>query len=334
MDSLSQIVLGASVAEAFVGRKVGNKAIVWGAIAGTIPDLDVLLRPFLSPVEELIYHRSFSHSIILFIFLAPALGWLIKKIHEKDNATFWDWTVASFFCFFTHSILDCFTTWGTQLFWPLPHRIAFQSIFVIDPLYTLPFLGFLIAAMCYRKDQKLRKKLNLIALILSSSYLIFTLVNKFLIYQDYKQDLVENHRDYLNLSVRPAPLQNFLWTANIELENHFLISYQSLLRDEKFVYDTIPKNHHLLQSYTHHKDVQTLIFMCNGLYTVQKKGNDLIFNDLRFGQVLGWREKKGPFAFSYLLKKKQNNKIEVSKIEIDRNNFQYGDVLLSIWDRI
>ena len=48
MDSLTQIVLGASVGEAALGRKVGNRAMVWGAIAGTIPDLDVISNGWVS----------------------------------------------------------------------------------------------------------------------------------------------------------------------------------------------------------------------------------------------------------------------------------------------
>ena len=43
MDSLTQVVLGAAVGEAALGKKIGNRAIVWGGIAGTIPDLDVLI---------------------------------------------------------------------------------------------------------------------------------------------------------------------------------------------------------------------------------------------------------------------------------------------------
>ena len=38
MDSLTQIVLGGAVGEAVLGKKVGNRAILWGAVAGTIPD--------------------------------------------------------------------------------------------------------------------------------------------------------------------------------------------------------------------------------------------------------------------------------------------------------
>ena len=60
MDSLSQIVLGASVGEYVLGRKLGNQAMLWGAIAGTLPDLDVLFNPFFDIVEELSFHRSIS----------------------------------------------------------------------------------------------------------------------------------------------------------------------------------------------------------------------------------------------------------------------------------
>jgi inner membrane protein len=73
MDSLTQIVLGAAVGEAVLGRKIGNKAILWGAIAGTIPDLDVLLIGD-DPIRELTIHRGFSHSIVFAILMAPILG--------------------------------------------------------------------------------------------------------------------------------------------------------------------------------------------------------------------------------------------------------------------
>ena len=53
MDSLTQIVLGASVGEAALGRKVGNRAMVWGAIAGTIPDLDVISNGFMTPIDSI-----------------------------------------------------------------------------------------------------------------------------------------------------------------------------------------------------------------------------------------------------------------------------------------
>ena len=69
MDSLTQAVLGAAVAEATIGRKEGNKAILWGVIIGTIPDLDVIVARFFDPVRSLLVHRGFSHSILFILLL-------------------------------------------------------------------------------------------------------------------------------------------------------------------------------------------------------------------------------------------------------------------------
>lgn len=98
MDSLTQIVLGAGVGELILGRKLGNRAMVWGAIAATIPDLDVLSGPWLSPAESLHAHRGFSHSVF-FALMAPALyAFLLRKLYgsginlEKP----WKWMVAAF----------------------------------------------------------------------------------------------------------------------------------------------------------------------------------------------------------------------------------------------
>ena len=82
MDSLTQIVLGASVGEAILGKKIGNKAMLWGAIAGTIPDLDVLLRYFTDEISSTQMHRGFSHSIVFAVLIAPLLGWIAKKYPE------------------------------------------------------------------------------------------------------------------------------------------------------------------------------------------------------------------------------------------------------------
>ena len=64
MDSLSQIVLGAAVGEAVLGRRIGNRAMIWGAVAGTIPDMDVLGQYFLSELDNLAFHRGISHSLV------------------------------------------------------------------------------------------------------------------------------------------------------------------------------------------------------------------------------------------------------------------------------
>ena len=74
MDSLTQIVLGASVAEATLGKKIGNKAIILGAIAGTLPDLDIITRFFVDDLTASVMHRGFSHSLIFPFIAAPIMN--------------------------------------------------------------------------------------------------------------------------------------------------------------------------------------------------------------------------------------------------------------------
>ena len=65
--------------------------------------------------------------------------------------------LTSFLAIITHPLLDAQTTWGTQLFWPFEWRIAIENIFIIDPIYTLPFLTFLILTAFQNRLSKKRK---------------------------------------------------------------------------------------------------------------------------------------------------------------------------------
>ena len=96
MDSLTQIVLGASVGEAVLGKKVGNKAALYGAIAGTVPDLDVLARFFTDTVTNIEVHRGFTHSLLFSILFAPVFGFLISRWERKQGTSWKDWSKLMF----------------------------------------------------------------------------------------------------------------------------------------------------------------------------------------------------------------------------------------------
>ena len=109
--------------------------MLWGAIAGTIPDLDVIGRFLTDTITATEMHRGFSHSIVFSVLMAPLLGWLVHQIKKRKEVGWKGWSILFFWGLFTHPLLDAFTTWGTQLFWPFNWRVAFNSIFVADPLY-------------------------------------------------------------------------------------------------------------------------------------------------------------------------------------------------------
>lgn len=84
MDSLTQIILGAAVGELALGKKIGNRALIWGGIGGTIPDLDVIANLFMDPIDALAFHRSISHSIFFSIVAPLFLGWIVHKVYDRD----------------------------------------------------------------------------------------------------------------------------------------------------------------------------------------------------------------------------------------------------------
>ena len=115
MDSITQIVLGAACGEAVLGKKIGNKALFFGAIGGTLPDLDVFVGDWLydSEIQSMAYHRGFMHSIFFAILGSLILGflqyWIYNRGKRIGKIRRQEWIQLFFWSLLTHSILDCFT---------------------------------------------------------------------------------------------------------------------------------------------------------------------------------------------------------------------------------
>lgn len=330
MDSVTQIVLGAAVGEAVLGKKVGNKAMLYGAIAGTIPDLDVLTRYFFDTVTATEWHRGFSHSIFFSGVFAPIFGWLVWKIHGKDLATWKNWSWLMFWGLFTHPVLDAFTTWGTQLFWPFKVRLAFQSIFVIDFLYTLPFAVFLVLALFQNRTSVKRRRYVNIGLLVSSSYLVLTLILKGFAFKKFEQALDAQGVSYIEMDTRPAPFNTILWTANIDTKDAYLIGNYSFFDSQLISFTEYPKNHALLGSLASNNKIKRLIQITDGWYTIALIDGQLYLNDLRFG-LISLDENETKFAFSYRLVPDGDDVLveETPKFKRDVKR-----LMTSLWDRI
>ena len=333
MDSLTQIVLGASVGEVVLGKKVGNKAILWGAIAGTLPDLDVLLRYFTDEISSTQMHRGFSHSIVFAVLIAPLLAWIAKKIHFKlKEVSFKDWTKLFFWTTVTHPLLDAHTTWGTQFFWPFNYRLAYQNIFVVDPLYTLPFLMFLIIVMTLKKDNPKRSKFNTIGLSLSSTYLLLTLIFKWISFQEFKEGLENQEIEYVEIDTKPSPLNSILWSSLIETDKGYRTAYYSLFDKQEITYSKeFLKNHHLLEPYLEQKVIKQLIDISAGWYRIEEKNGKLLFWDLRFGQM-GMDVNNASFLWYYELNIEENGNMSAIKRQHEIKNFKL--VFKELFNRI
>jgi len=330
LDSLTQIVLGAAVGEAVLGKKVGNKALLYGAIGGTIPDLDVVFNFFTDTVTSIELHRGFSHSILFSVIAAPLIGWLVHKIERKKNLGWMPWSKLFFWCLITHPLLDAFTTWGTQLFWPFKIKLAFNSIFVIDPLYTLPFLVCCIMVLFYKRKSKRRRQINRFGLMYSTGYLLLTLILKFAAHQKIEKALKEQGIAYSAISTRPAPLNTILWNANIDTKDNYLITDYSFFDTQPIKFIKYPKRRESSSELFKFENVQRLIAISEGWYIIDKIDNKWYFNDLRFG-LIPKKDGTSFFVFSYLLKE-EGGRIEATEVPKTGRDAKF--LIKTLWTRI
>lgn len=337
MDSLTQIVLGAACGEAVLGRKIGNKALLFGAIGGTIPDLDVFAGAMLynNEIDAMLFHRGFMHSILFSILGAFLFGWLVYKLYNTgkrlNTTNLNDWIKLFFWSLFTHPILDSFTPYGTQLFAPFSsYRVAFNNIAVADPLYTIPFLFSMIILMFYkRKSEKRRFWLNT-GIGISSIYMLFTIFNKLYIDTIFESSLKDNDISYARFSTQPAILNNILWYGIAETENNYHVGFYSLLDKSKRFSDwkAIPKIRALTSS--EYKDIKDLAWFSNNYYNVEYLENEeFMYRDLRYPLV---QTKEGYKAIFNLKLFKDNNRLNMMPFEPNTEDF--GKNIKLIWVRL
>jgi len=334
MDSVTQIALGAAVGEAFLGRKVGNKAILWGGIAGLIPDLDMIAYPLLDEVERLSWHRGLSHSILFSVAFAPVLGWLIYKL--KGRAANWkEWSILSFLALFTHIVLDMFTIYGTQIFRPFSsYKVAFNSIAIVDPLYTVPLIAGVLAALFIRRSLKKRKFVNLAGLTLSTAYLLLALVFKFQVGGVVERSLAHQGIEYSRYMTGPTVLNSLLWRITVEDETGYWVGYYSLLdSSDNIELRHIPRNDSVLEPLSNDRAVRQLLWFSDGYYVMTIAGSMVLFHDLRFGELDVAGSDYGNYIFTWRLKIPETDG-DVTIVRTSMSVENAGELMTGLWNRV
>lgn len=328
MDSFTQIALGIAIAEVCAGKKLKNKTVLYGAVLGTIPDLDVAVGLFLNPVDAILIHRGISHSLFLFLFLSPILGWIISKI-ERDKINFIQATAMAFWCLFTHVLLDMFTSWGTQILWPSDYRFALKTIFVIDPLYTIPLVISLI--MVWKtKDTVLRKRYIVKGLLISNSYLLLSCFIKVYALNQFEKALTKKGIHYSEIIVKPTAFNLILWNANVAISDNYLLADYSLFDTQPISFTAYSKNKILESQLQGNSDFEKLKKASEGWYIISQKKETLYFNDLRFG-LLNDNPKNPQFAFSYQF---ITNNAELKAVEVAKSRKDGKRLLQKIMKRM
>lgn len=340
MDSLTQIVLGAAVGELVLGKKAGNKGQLFGAIAGTLPDLDILATLWYpDDISEIALHRGYSHSLFVHFLISFPLAWLTYRAYKRKY-TFSDWYKLWFLGLSTHAILDSFTTYGTRLFLPFSHLpVGFNNISVIDPAYTLPFMALLIICLFLKRDDPRRIKWAWRATILSSVYMLMTFAVKGYMHFKFGSELKRSGIAYNELKTSPTFFNNALW-AGIAINDSFIhIGEFSLLEDQsesKGQIDFISYPRHLeLEQGFEGEALSTLKWFSQGAYIIEAADSNTIkFYVVKWGRS-DYRETRPDksFVFYYELRKVKD-KVEMKTIRPSFGKAEFSEALGNLWNRI
>lgn len=284
MDSLSQIVLGAVTFAVVKDKEIGKKSLVYGAVLGTIPDLDVLLNPFFDSVEQLAIHRAFSHSIFFSILLSLlAAKWLSKKY----NSSYISWVWACFLALFTHPLLDLCTTYGTRILYPLTKSYySLNNVFVVDLGYTLPLLIAVIALWIMKNKNPKRSKIIKISLILSTGYLVWGLLISIIIQNKFETVLKEKKIGYEKITIVPTPFNTFLWQAVIKTKDGFYFSDYSIFdKQMNTTFHFEKSENQFLPELQKRPELEPFFNFAKGYELVRKKDNEIIVEVTKFGPI-------------------------------------------------
>lgn len=235
MDSISQLLLGAAVAGAVVPATHRRAAMLAGAALGTLPDLDSLPVAMFTddPVALMTLHRSFSHSL----FVLPLVGWAIWAFFRRRGGRVsqaprrWFWAIQ--LALITHPLLDAFTSYGTQLWWPLPLApTMWSSVFIIDPGYTLwLLLGVVVAAFAGRRP--LARRALVAGLALSCAYLGWSLLAKGMVEREARRALAQSGLAGAPMFSVPMPFNTLLWRVVAMTPDGFVEGEHSLVADTR-----------------------------------------------------------------------------------------------------
>lgn len=283
LDSITQAVLGAALQGTLLGRIQGRRSLLYGAALGTLPDLDVIIR-YADPVSQMTYHRGFSHSLFVLTGLALLLAWLVNKCWPGKGYTLPRLFLAFWLVLVTHPLLDAFTVYGTQLFWPLqPIPQSWAAVFIIDPVYTLPLLAAVIYASFKGVTGRATRLLTL-SLVFSTAYLGFGLAGRMAAEQRFQAALDQQGIVVSEVRAVPIAFNSLVWRVMAKTQDgDYYEGINSSFDRQAPEMQRLPHNLELAKALAGDPLHQRLRWFTGDWLRYDQIGNALVVTDLRMG---------------------------------------------------
>ncbi len=297
MDSITQAALGAVVGELVLGRQLGRRAIGWGALFGTIPDLDVIVSPLLDTARNLSVHRGFSHSVLLMVAASIWLAKPLARRWKKDKVTPKRAGIFVFLAWSTHVLIDVFTVYGTKVLSPFSsYPVSFDNLFIIDLFFTIPLLvavtiGLFVKPKEWKKGKGIRSAWWCLGI--SSLYVGLSFWAKHSAGKAVEADLARRGVSWQRRMEAPSPFNIILWRALVERPGEIWIGYRSVFdpAGQAIRWIVVPKGEEALEKFADEREIKTVRNFSKGWWIARKVPGGVWLADLRFGEGRTWDDK-------------------------------------------
>lgn len=313
MDSITHIVLGACIGEAVAGKQLHKRALFYGALAQSVPDVDFVLGFFLHGADNVVAHRGLTHSILFGVAATLFLTWLVKNVIHKTALPLKNVLALFAVNIFVHLFIDTFNAYGVGLLMPFSHyRFTANVLYVADPLFSVaPFVAFLFLLFLHKSHRR-RVMWIRTGILVSALYLCIAVVNKFIVNKAVRQNLIAQHKS-TEFFTTPSPFNTLLWFVVVKEGNGYSTSYRSVFDGGPMAFAYFPRNDAATDTIGNQKDIRLLEDFAQGYYTFERWNDTTVLNVLRFGQEAGWYNPRDRFCFHYFLDYPNKNDLVVQR---------------------
>lgn len=304
-----------------MGKRLGNRALAWGALFGILPELlGVLVSPVLNTARELSWGRGTGHSLLVMALGSWGMARGLAKLWKREKISPAQAGAFVFAVWWAHVVVDSFTVEGAAVLWPLTDkRVACNFLHPMDFLFTGPlvvavgWLAFLREPVAKKTRSKKaappskRRKLGCWGLGISAAVALLAVGMKFVASAGFDADLARRGTTYERRMESPTPFNCLLWRSVVDRGSEFWVGYRSVFeRSESPVRWTIyPKGGGALVPVAEMRETKTLASISDGWWLARPHAKGAWLGDLRFPESRTWGSKKGMvdsrLAFSWVI---------------------------------
>ena len=231
MDTLTHALSGALLARATASKDASPhslpRRIAAGFFACAAPDLDFVLS-YVGPVEYLLHHRGFTHSIILLPLWALGLSWVLAKVLREPRGWRALYGVTAL-AVAAHIVGDLITSFGTIIFAPFSNwRAAIGTTFIID----LCFSGIIVAGLLLSVAFWRSRWPAITASTVLVAYVGFQYMQKQNAINFGEQYALEQSLSEVKVTAYPRPPTAFNWTVFVSDDEVHRYAHINLIRRE------------------------------------------------------------------------------------------------------